>query len=194
MVNQVYALVGPHAAGKTTMISQLISMGINYVPTYTTRRYGNQQPAKKVLYRTLKKEEFMEQDFIVKVPYQGEYYGLKKDELLTSIHTRKISLIVLDAVGIKQLDKLVKQNLSTIYLMVDYVALVDRMLRMGHSNDEIKYYLEYAESNKEFDSWKITDYVVKNIGRPQATLNQILSIMGLTMLLPPKEFDALVKK
>ena len=40
MTNKIFAFVGPHAAGKTMLVGQLMSMGINYIPTYTTRAPG----------------------------------------------------------------------------------------------------------------------------------------------------------
>ncbi len=193
MVNQIFALMGPHAAGKAAMISQLISMGVNYIPTYTTKIYTGRDKHKRALYHTLKKEEFAALDCIVKVSYQGNYFGIKKTDLLGSLEKKKISVIVLTSDGVKQLNKFIKQNLITVYLMVDYVALVDRMLRLGYANEEIKYYLEYAESNKEFDLWKSSTHVVKNVGAPNIALNQLLSLMGLTTLLPPNEFKAKIK-
>lgn len=44
------------------------------------------------------------------------------------------------------------------------------MLTMGCTNDDIKYQLEYAESNKLFDTWKETTYVVKNTHDPHVAL------------------------
>ena len=78
--------------------------------------------------------------------------------------------------------------------MTDYVALVDRMLRMGLRNDEIKYHLEYAEANKEFESYKFTNYVVKNTGKLRVTMEQVLAVMGLMTLPSQKEFNRLIRK
>ena len=102
-------------------------------------------------------------------------------------------MLLLDTNGIKQLSKLLKNNLETIYVMVDYVALVERMLRMGHKNEEIKYHLEYAENNGEFDLWKISTYVVKNVQDPRSALNQVLSIMGLMQLAPKDKFQLMIQ-
>ena len=70
---------------------------------------------------------------------------------------------------------------AALYIMVDYVTLVERMLMMKHTNDEIKYHIEYAESNGEFDTWKIANHVVKNIISFDSSVNQILAILGLTV-------------
>ena len=75
--------------------------------------------------------------------------------------------------------------------MCDYVSLVERMLRLGNTNDEIKHHLEYAENNNEFDSWKIATHVIKNTRSEETALMQALSIMGLTAMLPAEEMEAL---
>jgi len=91
--------------------------------------------------------------------------------------------------------RLLKENFETIFLMVDYVTLVERMIRLGHKNNEIKYHLEYAENNGEFDNWKDATHVVKirNVANPGAAFDQILAIMGLMRLLPPEKLKECVQ-
>ena len=153
MTNKIYALVGPHACGKSTLLRQLISMGLNYIPTYTTRK-PNKIDSDTTIYHFIDRDTFFKKDWIVKVTYKGEYYGVLKDDMLSALKTHRISVLLLDPNGIKQVSKLLSGNLETIYLMCDYVALVQRMLRLGHTNEDIKYHLEYAENNGEFNTWK----------------------------------------
>ena len=184
MKNKLYALVGPHASGKTSVIRELTKLGVNYVPIYTTRSpeaYAANPVAAATLYRFIDKQEFFKQDFLVKLTYKGEYYGLMKSEILNALQNHGRSVIISDAQGIKQLSKLLKDSFESIYIMVDYVTLVERMLVMKETNDAIKYHIEYAESNGEFDTWKISNHVVKNIISFDTTLSQILAIMGLTV-------------
>ena len=198
MTNMIYALVGPHSSGKTTLAVQLISMGIHFIPTYTTRSFTNrgnsrQQSEKMQLYRTVSWEEFKQLDLIVQYTYKGDYFGICKDDILNAVRDHKISLTILELNGVKQLNKLIKKKLSTVYLMADYVTLVDRMLRAGCNNEEIKYHLQYAENNKEFDNWKIANHVIKNTGTPQDALIQLLSILGLVTPLPSETFKEMIK-
>jgi len=188
MTKKIYALVGPHASGKTMLIKQLIAMGLHYIPTYTTR-----QPDKidgdTTIFRFVNKLDFFKYDFIIKVTYKGDYYGILKQDVLGALQKYPISLMILDTNGIKQLSRLLKHSLETVYIMCDYVTLVERMLHMGHSNTDIKHHLEYAENNGEFDNWKITTHVIKNITDPQVALRQLLSILDLTTILPPDKFN-----
>lgn len=196
MTNMIYALVGPHSAGKATLASQLISMGIHYIPTYTTCTFSERRSSRQksaTLYHSISREQFNQLDLIVRFPYKGDYFGICKDDILNALKEHKISIILLEINGIKQLNKLIKKKLATVYLMTDYVTLVDRMLRAGYNNEEIKYHLQYAENNKEFDNWKIANHVIKNTGTPQDALIQLLSIMGLTMPVPPETFREMTR-
>ncbi|MGP1585373.1 MAG: guanylate kinase [Schwartzia sp. (in: firmicutes)] len=190
MSNKIYAIIGPHASGKTTLVQRIMELGIHYIPGITTR------PAKKIstrpdTFRVVDKADFFQYDCIVKTTYKGNYYGLLKKDVLDSLQTYPISVVIVDPVGLKQLSRLIKGSFASVYLMCDYVVLVERMLRLGHSNDEIKHHLEYAENNNEFDSWKIATHVIKNTRDEESALMQLLAIMGVTTLRPAEELDAM---
>ena len=104
-----------------------------------------------------------------------------------------MSVMILENTGIKQLSKLIKNKLCTIYLMVDYVTLIDRMLHQGYTNDEIKYHLQYAENNKEFDSWKVATQVIKNTTTLPIAMSQLLAIMGLSTIISQEQLNQLIK-
>lgn len=190
MSNKIYAIIGPHASGKSALVRRLIDLGIHYIPGITTcpaKKVGGQQE----IFRFVDKADFFQYDFIVKTTYKGNYYGLLKKDVLSSLQTYPISVVIVDPVGLKQLSRLIKGSFESIYLMCDYVSLVERMLRLGNTNDEIKHHLEYAENNNEFDSWKIATHVIKNTRSEETALMQALSIMGLTAMLPAEEMEAL---
>jgi guanylate kinase len=178
MANKIYAFIGPHAAGKRFFAQKLQALGIHYIPSYTTRapiETNDRTP----FYKHVSREDFFKLSLIEKVTYRGEYYGLAKEDVLYALANHQISLVLLEANGLKQLQKILTSRIESIYIMVDYVTLIERMLKLNESNDEIKYHLEYAENNGEFDSWKLSTHVVKNITVPDVALNQILALMGL---------------
>ena len=192
--NKVYAFIGPHCSGKSTMVSQLITMGIHYIPSITTRHFEERYAYKRKLFRTVSKDDYAAEKLIINSNYQGNSYGARKDDVLQSYHDHKVSImIMMDTSGIKQITKFINQDLVTIFLMINDEAFVERLLRMGCSNDEINYYMEYAESNKEFEKWKQASYVVKNTSSPRTALEQILAIMGLVTLVPQADFNKLIK-
>ncbi len=183
MKNKVYALIGPHASGKSTIALELMRFGVHYIPLYTTRLPEScvRDPMESArLFRFLPKEEFAKQDFLVKSTYKSEYYGLMKKDILDALQTHGASVVLIDPQSIKRLSTLLKENVEFICIMADYITLVERMLRMRYTNNEIKYHIEYAENNGEFDTWKYATHIVKNILTLDRAMNQILAILGLT--------------
>ena len=188
--NKVYAFLGSHASGKSSMVSQLVSMGLHYIPTVTTKYFDDRYAYKRKLFQTVKPDAYEQEKLIVNSQYQGSSFGLRKNEVLESYQQHQISVILLmDSKGIKQLSKFINQDLVTIFLMINEEIFIERMLRAGCSNDEIKYFVEYADTNKEFEQWKDVNFVVKNTASPRVALEQILAIMGLVTLVPQEEFD-----
>ena len=194
MANKIYAFLGPHTSGKSTMVSQLLSMGVHYIPTVTTRVFDDRYAYKRKIYQTVKSDAYRREKFIVDNNYQAHSYGLRKSEVLDAYKNHKVSIAIMhDVAGIKQLQKFINQDLVTIFLMIDDEVFVDRMLRAGCSNDEIRYYVETAEETGEFEHWRDVDFVVKNTSTARIALEQILAIMGLVTLVPQADFDNLVK-
>lgn len=183
MSNKLFALVGPYASGKSSLITRLMDLGVHYIPVYSTSDAMRLKKDKRMV-NFVSKSAFEQADWIVKVAYKGDYYGIKKKDMLESITHNKVSITVLDQNGVKQLAKLMNGKLTTIYLMTDYVCLVDRMLRLGHNNADMKYHLEYAESNNEFNFWKSADFIIKNTKDIDTAFNQLMAIMGLSVNAP----------
>ena len=172
------------------MISQLVSMGVHYIPTVTTKYFDDRYAYKRKLFQTVKPDAYEQEKLIVNTQYQGSSFGVRKSEVLDSYQQHKISvMLMMNSNGIKQLSKFINQDLVTIFLMINEEIFIERMLRAGCSNDEIKYFVEYADTNKEFEQWKDVNFVVKNTASPRVALEQILAIMGLVTLVPQEEFD-----
>lgn len=192
--NKVYAFLGPMCSGKTTMVSQLMTMGIHYIPSVTTRVFEERFAAKRRLFRTISKNDYNAEKLIISNNYQGSMFGFRKDDVLDAYRQRKVSImIMMDVDGIRQLSKFINQDLVTIFLMINDESFVERLLRLGCSNEEINYYMEYAETNKEFEKWRSADYIVKNTSSPRSALEQILAIMGLVTPVSQADFDKLTK-
>ena len=183
MANKIFALVGPYASGKATLVSKLMDAGVHYIPVYSTSDAMRLKKDKRLV-NFVSKPAFNQGDWMVKVSYKGDYYGIQKQDMMNAIKNNRISVTILDQNGVKQLSKLMTAHLKTIYLMTDYVSLVDRMLHLGLNNMDMKYHLEYAESNNEFNFWKIADYIIKNTSDIDTAFNQLMAIMGLSVNAP----------
>ena len=111
MKNKLFALVGPHACGKTSIIRQLVKHGVHYIPIYTTRSpesYANNPIEAATMYRFVEKDEFQKQDFLVKMTYKGEYYD-KQNKLFKTMECQDI--VQIDGYWTTQ--KMIMTTLST---------------------------------------------------------------------------------
>ena len=194
MANKIYAFLGPHMSGKSSMVAQLMSMGIHYIPTVTTRVFDDRYAYKRRLYQTVKSDIYDSENLIVNTTYQAHSYGLRKAEVLDAYKNHRVSVAIMhDVSGIPQLTKFINQDLVTIFLMINDEVFVDRMLRAGCTNDEIRYYVETADETGEFEHWRDVDFVVKNTSTARIALEQILAVMGLVTLVPQADFDRLTR-
>ena len=69
--NTVYAFLGPMCSGKSTMVSQLMSMGIHYVPSITTKVFEDKFAYKRRLFRTVSKDDYNAEKLVVSSNYHG---------------------------------------------------------------------------------------------------------------------------
>jgi len=190
MEHKIFALLGPHASGKTSLATGLMELGVNIIPNYTTDTLRPQKAPQ--LWKCSSKQELSASEFIVRAAYKGELYGLKKSDILGALDTHAVSLVILPIAGLEPLKRLIKDNLITTFLLSDYATLVEHMLGMGYGSEEIQYHLQYAENNHEYDAWKLTDHVIKAKDK-ECALRQQLALMGLSELLPEPQLTALLK-
>lgn len=179
-MNKIYALIGPHASGKTTILNALPRQDIAYITSYTTRP-PRKREINSLEYKFVSKEDFFKLDLIEKITYQGEYYGITKTEMLDKLKNNESCILTTTLSGIKQLKKLFGTRLESIYIMIDYVTMVERMLSLGENNAMIQSQLEYAEKNQEFELFKAADHVIKNTGSLNISVSQLMAIMGLVV-------------
>jgi len=162
-MNKVFAIVGPPASGKTSLVKQLLKKyGIPALISHTTRppKKGEQHG---VDYYYVEKQAFTSMHFVERATYSDHYYGLSKDEVLKKVNLYPVSVVDIDMAGFEQLKKLLGERLESIYLLVDKDTVLSRCLLLGDSQDEIRQRIEYAENN----------------GAIETTLRQILAVMDL---------------
>lgn len=185
-MNKIYAILGPHGSGKATLAGHLAELGVHCVPLYTTDD-SRRNRLDSHCYKVIERAVFFKQDYVTQITYKGEYYGICKQDVLDALTHHKISICLLERNSLKQMQRVLRKKLSSIFIFTDFSILVERLLHMGHSKDEMRYHLEYAQNNGEFDNAQICDYAFKNNGTIEEGLLQLASILGLTKLLDENE-------
>jgi guanylate kinase len=178
-MNKMFAIIGPPAAGKTTIVKQLLQhYGIPALISHTTRLPKPGEAEGKDYYFT-SKSDFLAIPYIETVNNSGYFYGLSKAEVLNKIKSSPLSVVDIDLTGYYQLKKLLSERLESIFILVDKDEIINRYLIEGKSSEDIKKLIEAAEANGEYNNWQIADHVVKNTGSIEVTLRQIAAILNL---------------
>lgn len=178
-MNKMYAIIGPPAAGKTTIVKQLLQhYGIPALVSHTTRlpKAGEEEGKD---YYFASKSDFSTIQYIETVNKSGHFYGLSKAEVLNKIKLCPISVVDIDVTGYYQLKKLLSERLESIYILVDKDEILNRYLIQGESPEAIRKLIELAETSDDYNNWQIADHVVKNTGSIDVTIRQIVAIMNL---------------
>lgn len=179
-MNKVYAIIGPPASGKTSIVKALAEFGVPTLISHTTRA-PKADEKNGADYYFVNKEAFVGMSFVEKSSYADHLYGLTKDEVLSKLKLYPVSVVDIDLAGFEQLKKLLGERLNSIYTLVSKDDIINRYLLQGEDNLNIRQRLDYAEKNGEFNNWQIADYVVKNTAPLEITVRQVLAIMGLVI-------------
>ena len=185
-MNKVFALIGPPASGKTSILNELARYGIPEMVSHTTRK-PRAGEIHGVHYYFVSKEDFQKNELIERVEYSGNLYGLSKAEVLDKVNKYPVSTVAIDTQGWNQLKKLLANRLESIFIMADQDSVVGRMVERGDDNDLINRRIEYAKNTGEFNNWQAADYVVKNTGSLEVAVRQVLAIIGKVSLPPQAE-------
>lgn len=180
-MNKVYALIGPPASGKTSLLKELAYYDVPEMVSHTTRKPRTGE-VHGVHYYFVSKEDFQKNELIERVEYSGNLYGLSKSEVLDKVNRCPVSVVAVETQGLTQLKKLLANRLESIFIMADQDTVIGRMIERGDDNDVINRRLEYANTTGEFNQWQTANYVVKNTGSLEVAVRQILAIIGKVAL------------
>lgn len=179
-MNKVYAIIGPPASGKTSIVKGLFAKyKVPALVSHTTRqpRAGEEQGKD---YYFVGEEEFSRTVFLEKANYSGHFYGLSKEEVVNKVNVYPASVVDISLTGFEQLRKMLGERVAAIYILVDKDTVINRYILQGDDVAVITKTIEYAQQRGEFNNWEIADHVVKNTGELDVALRQIAAIMNLT--------------
>lgn len=183
-MNLAYALIGPPAAGKSSVARELRKYGIPEMISYTTRE---PRPGEKhgVDYYFVDREVFARTELVEKATYSGHLYGLAKTEVLKKVEENPVTVVCTEMHGLEQLKKLLGKRIISIFLLVDENTIIERVILQGGDYAKVQERINYAKETGEFNNWQTADHVVKNAGPLEVTVRQVMAIMDLVGIKRP---------
>jgi len=162
-MENILVVVGPPGSGKTSLVKQAQDGDVvGEIISHTTRdiREGESEG---VTYHYLdSKKEFNRINMIEKVEREGNYYGIAKKEVERCLGDHLISLVITDINGLKQLKKVYRDIVKSVYIYATKEECRERMESRGDEKDKIESKMNYAISTGEFNNFLECDYIIKN--------------------------------
>ena len=128
------AIVGKAASGKDFLKKKLISRGLRFGVSSTTRE-PREGEVHGIDYKFLTRENFERHiafnTMLLYQEFNGNYYGITEPEFKSS------DAMILNVEVLKNMPSEMRQNLFVIYLDIDDSVRIERMQQRGFSTDDI---------------------------------------------------------
>lgn len=158
---KMIVLVGPSGSGKTSIGDILTLNGIPKLITTTTRQ---PRPGEKhgmdYYFRTF--SELDREDFVEQTIYNGNRYGLTKEEVHSMLEKHDVVHVSLDQSGAEALKDAYPEETCVVFVSITEEEMIRRMQMRGDSLDGIKSRIAYSRKTNELRPPEITDLEIIN--------------------------------
>ena len=158
----IIVLVGPSGSGKTSIGDVLTAEhGVPKLVTTTTRepRMGEVDGVDYYF------REFSELDsdaFVEQTIYNGNRYGLTKDEVDRSLERHNVVHVSLDQSGAEAVKVAYPEETCIVFVSITEEEMVRRMKNRGDTADEIQSRIDFCRRTNELTPLSITDLEIIN--------------------------------
>lgn len=175
---KILVFIGTSGSGKTALVRGLNKDGIPVIVTHTTRKMRPNE-FNGIDYHFVTTEEFMRIEKLEYAEYAGNYYGISKHEIDDKLSRHDVIAVITSVEGGHAIRKTYPQSANLIFISVDKDLAVERMLARGDKKEIILQRMEHMEAAKEFDNWKICDYILDNNHPIEVTLETLKAFIDL---------------
>lgn len=153
--------MGPSGSGKTSIGKHLEKKSIPRLVTTTTRPARlSETEGKDYYFRKL--SEMDKKDFIEQTSYNGNRYGLTKEEVSSKLKKYDRVQVSLDKNGARAVKEKYPEETFIIFVKIKEEEMVKRMKKRGDSNLQVQERLSLAQRTEELTPLKEADLVVRN--------------------------------
>jgi len=156
-LGKIYCILGASGTGKTTLTRDL---DIPEIVSHTTRNKRDGEEEGKTYYY-VSEDEFEKLNFIERVEYSGNKYGLAKSEIKNKLNKSNKVFVIIDKEGIKQLKEVLDEKIVVIYVKATLKEIMNR-LKERDGLDGARKRIRNAIKDEEFGNDDIADYIINN--------------------------------
>lgn len=145
----IFVFTGPDGSGRTTIADMVgTTLGIPKVLSYTTRerRAGEEEGQD---YRFISREAFIEAkeqgEFLETVEINGNYYGIKHNDIGQLFRSAGCIYVVLNAQGARTLKHIYGEHVTRFFIYADRDTVIGRQQARGDADDVIEQHMSHYD-------------------------------------------------
>lgn len=165
----IIVLVGPSGSGKTSIGEVLSNNDIPRLVTTTTRQ-PREGEINGIDYYFRDFSEVELDDFVEQTIYNGNRYGLTKDEVVSMLEKHDTVHVSLDQSGAKAVKEAFPEETFVVFVQIDEAQMIERMKQRGDSIEEIKARVHFSRETNELQAPAYADVIVENKNINEAAL------------------------
>jgi len=184
MSTPILTITGPTCSGKSTLVKELEKTGkFHYMSGFTTRA-PRQGEVNGVDYHFLTMEQaaqkIRDQEAVEHVNFNGNYYGILKEEVIKAEASGKIPMVILEPNGMYQFKQVYGDRVFAVFLWAPLDVLIKRFLKrtmLEGSGVNLDYTTQRLLSLlNEHESWGEKDFS-KKFTCTETTLSEIVDFL-----------------
>ena len=160
-MSTIYVLLGASGSGKSTLGDYLKEeLGVKELISHTDREMREGEEHGNPYY-FVNKSDFNKHNFVERVEYAGNRYGLTNLEVKNKLENNDKMFVIMEKHGIEQLKNYFPDvEIEIIYIYATIEECINRM--SGRKPKKIIQRIKNSAKDKEINNHDIADYIIRN--------------------------------
>lgn len=158
---RIIVMVGPSGSGKTSIGEVLSRNGVQRLTTSTTRN-PREGEVNGVDYYFRKFSELDSDDFVEQTIYNGNRYGLTKEEVSNQLKQHDVVHVSLDQSGAEAVLETFPDEACIIFVSITEEEMIHRMEKRGDSEEAIQERIRFCRETDELTPPEFAEMIIIN--------------------------------